>query len=165
MYDDLRSIEVNPTTGFLPLAWGNMMEGLVYGVENWGEYRVTDWWRLSAGLMVQHEHLRFKPGSSGIGGLAFAADDPNHQAQLRSSMDLASAVTWDVFLRYVGKLPSPGVPDYGELNTRLGWQATPSLNLSVSGFNLIHSRHPEFLEPGISDEVPRSFLVDARLKF
>jgi iron complex outermembrane receptor protein len=48
---------------------------------------------------------------------------------------------------------------------RLGWKVTPSLELSLSGFNLIHSRHPEFVEPGISDEVPRSFFVETRWRF
>jgi iron complex outermembrane receptor protein len=164
LYDDLRSLEITPGT-VLPLRWGNMMEGLVYGVEVWGDYRVTDWWRLSAGFNIQHEHLRFKPGSSEIGGLPFAADDPNHQASLRSSVDFGKGVSWDAFLRYVGKLPNPGVPEYVELNTRVAWAVTPYLEFAVSGFNLLHSRHPEFVEAGITDQVPRSFYVETRVRF
>jgi hypothetical protein len=34
-----------------------------------------------------------------------------------------------------------------------------------TGFNLIHSRHVEFAEPGIPDEVPRSFFVETRFRF
>jgi iron complex outermembrane receptor protein len=141
------------------------MEGLVYGVEVWGDYRATDWWRLSAGFNIQHEHLRFKPGSSGLGGLSFAADDPNHQASVRSSVDLGRGVSWDAFVRYVGKLHDPGVPEYVELNTRIAWAVTQALEIAVSGFNLIHTRHPEFAEPGVTDQVPRSFLVEMRLRF
>jgi iron complex outermembrane recepter protein len=163
-YDDLRSIEITPGT-ILPFRWGNELEGRVYGVEVWGDYRLTSWWRLSAGFNIQHEHLRFKPDSSEIGGLSYAADDPNHQAQLRSSIDFGKAVTWDAFLRYVGKLHDPGVPDYAELNTRLAWAVTPFLEISVSGFNLLHTRHPEFSEPGMTDEVPRSFIVETRVRF
>lgn len=164
LYDDLRSIEPTPVT-FLPLRWGNLLEGRVYGVEVWGGYQATQWWRLSAGFNVQHEHLRFKPGSSGIGGLPFAADDPNHQAQLRSSIDFAKGWSWDAFLRYVGALPDPHVPDYAELNMRLAWQVSPRLEISLSGFNLIHAHHPEFIEPGVTDEVPRSFFLDTRWRF
>jgi iron complex outermembrane receptor protein len=142
-----------------------MMEGLVYGAEVWGSYRAADWWRLSAGFNLQHEHLRFKPGSSMIGGLPFAADDPNHQASLRSSIDLGHAVTWDVDLRYVGKLPNPAVPEYAELNTRVGWQITDALDIAVSGLNLIHARHTEFVEAGLSNEIPRSFFVETRWRF
>jgi iron complex outermembrane receptor protein len=171
VYDDLRTLEptpggtVFPGIGALPLRWSNQMEGLVYGLEVWGDYRATDWWRLSAGFNLQHEHLRFKAGSSGVGGLPLAADDPNHQASLRSSVDLGHGVSWDTFLRYVGKLPNPAVPEYVELDTRIGWKITPALDISISGFNLIHAHHPEFAEPGITDEVARSFFVQTRWRF
>ncbi|HLZ66192.1 MAG TPA: TonB-dependent receptor [Aliidongia sp.] len=164
LYDDLRTIEPAPG-GFLPLRWGNKMTGLVYGVEVWGSYRVADWWRLSASFNLQHEHLRFQPGSSGIGGLAFAAEDPNHQAALRSSMNLGPDVTWDADLRYVGKLHNTTVPEYAELNTRLGWKLTNALEISLSGFNLLHARHAEFFESGQSDQIPRSFVVETRWRF
>ena len=163
-YQDLRSLE--PTSGtVLPLHWANLMAGHVYGVETWGDYRVTDWWRLSVGFNIQHENLYFEPGSSGLGGIALAADDPNHQAQLRSYMNFGHGVSWSAFLRYVGKLHDPAVPDYGELDTRIAWQVTSRLQLSISGFNLIHAQHPEFIEPGVTDEVPRSFLVETRWRF
>jgi iron complex outermembrane receptor protein len=170
-YEDLRSLEptpggpVFPGLGGLPLHWANLMAGHVYGVEAWGDFRVTDWWRLSAGFNIQHENLAFAAASSGLGGLSLAADDPNHQAQLRSYVDFGHGVAWTTFLRYVGKLHHPAVPDYGELDTRIAWQITPRLQLSISGFNLIHARHPEFVEPGTTDQVPRSFLVETRWRF
>ena len=36
-YDDLRTIEITPVT-FLPLRWGNLMEGSAYGFEAWAEH-------------------------------------------------------------------------------------------------------------------------------
>lgn len=141
------------------------MQGLVYGVEVWGDYRVTDWWRLSAGFNVQHEHFRRKTGSTDVGGVAFVANDPNHQASLRSSIDLGQSVTWDTFVRYVGALHNPALPEYVELNARVGWKVTPSVEISVSGFNLIHARHAEFVEAGVSNEVPRSFFAETRVRF
>lgn len=163
-YDDLRTIETTPGT-FLPLRWGNRMYGESYGVEVWGSYRVTDWWRLGPAFNVQHENFYFNRDSSQIGGTTFTADDPNHLASLRSSVDIGPSVTWDAFLRYVGKLPNPAVPDYAELNMRLGWKVTEQLELSLSGFNLIHAHHQEFNEAGTTTQIPRSFLVDARLRF
>jgi len=171
-YDDLRSLEGTPGGPLLfglpvglPLRWSNEMEGHVYGVEVWGDYRVTDWWKLSAGFNLQHENLHFKPGSAQIGGTSLTADDPNHQAQLRSYIDFGNNITWDAFLRYVGKLHSPAVPEYVELNTRLGWKITSFWDVSLSGFNLLHSHHPEFVESGLTDQVPRSFLVESRWRF
>jgi iron complex outermembrane recepter protein len=100
-----------------------------------------------------------------VAGLAFVADDPNQQATLHSSMNLGESVTWDAYLREVGMLPHPGVPAYVELDTRVGWNITGALQLSVSGFNLLHARHREFLEGGASTDVPRSVLVQGRVRF
>ncbi len=165
VYSDLRSLEFSPTTGFLPLQWGNRMQGLIYGVEVWGSYQAADWWRLTAGFNLQHEHLRFERGSPGLGGLQLAADDPSHQAQLRSSINLGADVTWDADFRYVGRLPNPAVPEYVELGTRIGWKISGAFDVSISGFNLLHSRHQEFIEAGQTDEVPRSFFVETRWRF
>jgi iron complex outermembrane receptor protein len=68
------------------------MKGDTYGVEAWANWQVTAWWRLSPGITVLHEQLRFKPGASGILGIAQAADDPSAHAELSSSMDLGSRV-------------------------------------------------------------------------
>ena len=62
-------------------------------------------------------------------------------------------------------LPHPQVPGYTELNMRVGWNVTRSLQLSLSGFNLLHARHEEFLEIGESTEIPRSVLAQMRLRF
>jgi iron complex outermembrane receptor protein len=57
------------------------------------------------------------------------------------------------------------VPDYAELNMRLGWQITPKVEVSVAGSNLLHDRHAEFFEDGQSDQIPRSFFIDTRWRF
>ncbi len=162
-YDRLKSIEFTAGDRF-PLVWGNMMEGDVYGVEAWAGYQISDWWRLTAGFSIQHEALRFRPGASQFLGVAQAGDDPRHQASLRSSMTLGGGVVLETDLRYVGVLPNPKVPDYGEMNVRLGWRVARNLDVSLSGLNLLHPRHQEFTIPG-SDLVRRSFVLDAQWKF
>jgi len=137
----------------------------VYGVEAWGDWRVTNWWRLSAGFNVQHEDLVYKPGSAAIGGLAFDADDPNVQAQIRSYVDFGAGVTWDADLRHIGALPHPVVPQYTELNTRLAWQISKAWQVSASGFNLLHPRHIEFVEQGETDAIPRSYFLQLQWRF
>lgn len=62
LYTDLRSIEVTPGT-ITPLFWGNGIQGHVYGLESWGSYQATAWWRLDAGLTVLHEHFGFARAS------------------------------------------------------------------------------------------------------
>ena len=80
-------------------------------------------------------------------------------------MNLGHGVTLDAFLREVGPLPHPAVPGYVELNMRLGWAVTKWLELSLSGFNLLHARHVEFIEPGVSTAIPRSVFAQARVRF
>ena len=143
------------------------MEGLVYGVEVWGDYRATDWWRLSAGFNLQHEHLRFKPGSSGVGGLPL--DGGRSQAPgLAALIDrsAATASTWDAFLRYVGKLPNPAVPEYVELDTRLGWKVTPALEHLDLRLQSDPCASPGILRARrVPTQVPRSFFVQTRWRF
>jgi iron complex outermembrane recepter protein len=160
-YDDLRSIEFDPLT-FLPLHWGNGMEGHAYGLEAWGDFRVTPWWRLSAGYSRLEKRLKFKPGASGVLGVKTAGDDPEHQASLKSSMDLGRSVTLDAALRYADALPDPRLPSYVELGARLAWNVSERLQLSVSGANLLHEQIQEF--PG-GAAIPRSVYADLRWRF
>lgn len=160
-YDDLRTIEFDPVT-FLPLHWGNGMRGHTYGLEAWGEYRVTPWWRLSAGYGWLEKRLEFKPGASGVLGVKAAGDDPEHQASVKSSMDLGRTVTLDAALRYADALPDPRLPSYVELGARLAWNISDRVQLSVSGANLLHERIQEF--PG-GAAIPRSVYADLRWRF
>ena len=168
VYDDLRSTEwANMTTLPLLWIWGNLMDGHTYGVEVWGDYRPWDWWRLSAGLKAQHEDLRFKPNASTLNNVAEAGDDPNLQGSLRSSMSLGHGLSWTADLRYVDALPNPVVPRYTELDTSLVWAASKRVQVSISGFNLLHAHHVEYEIAGATtgDEVERSFSVGLRVGF
>ena len=162
VYDDLRSIEIG-TTAAQPAFWGNMIQGSTYGVEAWGEFQIAPWWRMTATYDYLQESLTFKPGASAAAlGVQQNADDPRHQASLRSSMTFSDRYTLDADLRYVGVLPDPRVPAYVELNTRLGWNLSERVQLSLSGFNLLHDRHVEY--PG-GNAIPRSFFAELRWRF
>jgi len=163
VYDDLRSIEITPVT-FIPIFWGNRIKGHTSGLEAWGSYQATPQWRLSAAVNLLSESFQFKPGASRILGLSQVGDDPKAQAQLKSSMDLGPAVTWDAVLRYQSRLPDPRVPAYVELDTRLAWNITPSLQVAVIGDNLLHDHHQEFPAPQ-ANAVPRSVLAELRARF
>ena len=159
-YNDLRTIEPAPG-GFFPLSWGNGLRGDTYGVEAWGDYRLADWWRVTATINLMHEHLTFSQDASGILGPSQAGDDPSAQASLRSSMNIGRALTLDGDLRYVSALPDPRVPAYAELNLRLGWNVTPRLQVALTGANLLHERHMEFPAPA-AYAVPRSAFIELR---
>jgi iron complex outermembrane receptor protein len=163
VYDALRSIEPKPG-GFLPLTWGNGMRGRVWGVESWANFQAASWWRLSASINVMREVFTFKPGASGLLGPVQAADDPQHLASMKSSMNLGRDVTLDADLRYVDALPNPSVPAYVELGGRIAWNITDKVQLSLVGQNLLHDRHQEYPAPGASAS-PRQVYAGLRLKF
>jgi iron complex outermembrane receptor protein len=163
VYDDLRTIEPAPTT-FIPLYWGNLMRGDTYGVEAWANWQPTEWWRLSPGFTALREQLRFKPGASGLLGLPQAADDPSSHATLTSSMDLGHRTSFDATLRYVGALPDPALAHYYEMDARLGWRPSHTLEVSLSGLNLLHARHAEFAAPS-GEFITRSVMAEARWRF
>jgi iron complex outermembrane receptor protein len=168
IYDNLRSVEVSQATTLPTIwIWGNLMQADTYGVEAWSTYSVTDWWQLKAAFNIQHEDRRFELQSSGLGGVAIAGDDPNHQASLQSTMSFAQSVSWQADLRWIGMLPNPAVPAYVELNSRLAWRVSDSIELALAGFNLLHAHHLEYEEAGTTtgNEVDRSFLIETKLRF
>jgi iron complex outermembrane receptor protein len=158
VYDDLRTVEAGPV---FPFEWGNRMAGDTYGLEVWGNYQVTDWWRLSPGLSTLRNRLSFKPDSSGLLGIAQAGDDPSGHGSLTSSMDLGRNVTFDASIRYVAALPDPALPGYYDMRARIGWRASKNLELSVTGSNLLNARHLEFPAP-YGEEITRSVMVQAQ---
>ena len=163
IYDDLRSIEPDPTH-FIPLTWANNMTGRTWGLEAWSEYRVAPWWRVTATFTLIREHLRFAPGGSALLGVAQAGDDPPHQASLRSSIALGRRVSLDTDLRWVDALPDPAVPAYAELDGRLAWTVSDRVQLSIAGLNLLHDHHQEFPAPA-ANAVPRSVYAAMTLRF
>jgi iron complex outermembrane receptor protein len=161
VYDDLKSIEPGKPVA-IPLHWGNGLEGDIYGVEVWGDFRATDWWRLSAGFNLQHDDIKFKSDSARLLSVTQAGNDPHHQASLRSTISLPHDLSLETDFRDVGQLPNPKVPEYAEMNARLNWRASQTLDFSLSGFNLLHGEHVEF-SPG--DEIRRSVNLETRLRF
>ena len=113
--------------------------------EAWGNYQVSEWWRMSAGGNWLHENLRFDPGSDYIGGIALAGDDPSYQIALRSTMTFALgrvAVLGSASYRRVARVPPS--PSYTELNAHVSWTASRAMTLALTGSNLIHPHHLEF---------------------
>lgn len=164
VYDNLRTIEPASATSFLPLYWGNLMAGDTYGLESWLDWQATDRWRISPGMQWLRENLRFEPGASGLLGLAQAGDDPTYQALLKSSLDCGYGMALDTALRYVSSLPDPHLPGYVELNARYGWRASKTLEISVTGDNLLHAHHLEYPAPD-GELIGRTVFAEARWTF
>jgi iron complex outermembrane receptor protein len=112
-------------------------------------------------LRTLHKDLRFKQGAIGLLGVEQAGNDPRWRAYLKSSMDLRSDITFDALARYVDELPDPQTDSYFELSMRVAWDVSPSWQVSLSGFNLLHERHVEYAPP-TGMQIERSFFIEAR---
>jgi iron complex outermembrane receptor protein len=119
------------------------------------EYRVTDWWRVRSGYTALRLHIVPEPGSTDKSFGSTESHDPNHYGTLRQSLDLPAHLQFDVGARYVAQIVNQTVPAYGELDGRLAWQATPALEWSIVGRNLLHARHAEFGVPATRKEAER----------
>jgi iron complex outermembrane recepter protein len=171
VYSELRSVQYSPGPA-LPILFANGMSGDTDGLEAWGNYQVSEWWRMSAGGNWLHENLHFNPGSDNIGGIALAGDDPSYQIALRSTMSFARSGLLYLDLRHIGALPSPASPSYTELNAHVSWTASRAVTLALTGSNLLHPHHLEFgttaapLQLGATGvESGRSVFAEVRCNF
>lgn len=160
-YDDLRSLAFSPDGG-LPLFLNNGAEGETYGVEVWGDYRPTGWWRLAAGFNLLQEDFRPKPGSIEAVPTTTTGNNPNWQASLRSYMDITPDIDLYVGLRAVDDLPDPAVGGYFTVDARLGWSVADNVELSLTGVNLLDERHVEAGGPAERRDFGRSVHLGLR---
>jgi iron complex outermembrane receptor protein len=165
VYQDLRITGFSATPGYL-FQLLNAEEGETHGVEAWGDWSVLSWWRLSAGLNLEHKDLHVKPGFVDISAGQSEGFDPGYQAMLRSSMDLPHAIELDAGLRFVGDLTDAPIRHYTEANFRVGWHATDRIEISLAGSNMFAPRHAETVTPGNVIQYPqRSVYLGLRWKF
>jgi iron complex outermembrane receptor protein len=139
-FDRLRSVEPRPGGPRLE----NQLEGEVYGVESWAEWRALPNWRLAAGAVYQRVSFEREAGSADTAGLASLAFDPSGWWLLRSNLDLPYRVEFDAMVRRVGHFVRSAVAGYTAIDARLGWRASRSLELSVTVQNALGSEHSEW---------------------
>ncbi len=163
VYDNLRTLETGATSLeaspaplhlVLPSTIGNKMSGETYGAELAADWRPMDGWRLQATYSYLRILLHLDDGSTDTISESAEDESPRNQFSLRSSMDIARDVEFDLWLRYVDDLPSLNVDSYVSLDARLGWNLRKNLVLSIVGRNLLDNRHPEFGTPLFVNTLP-----------
>ena len=153
-FDKLRSLDLTPSG----ITFNNNYEGKTTGLAGWGNWRVSDTWRLGASYVHQTNRFRARAGTAPLQGVASLGNDPRNRWSLSSSHDLGANIDFDVQLRRVGSLPSPAVPGYLAIDVRVGWQVRPDLELSLAVRNLGERRHSEW---GNRVELERSVFLKA----
>jgi iron complex outermembrane receptor protein len=149
-----------PAASAVEVPLNNAGRAQSYGAELLGSWQAARRWRIEA----SYTYLQMRSADSG----ADNGQSPTNEAGLRSLIDLTPTITLDAFLRYVGKLPALNVPGYAELNLHVGWRPIPSVELGISGENLLHAHHAEFGSetlPTLPTYVQRSVLFRAATRF
>ena len=158
----LRSFESSPEGP----VFGNGLNGSTTGLEAWAKWRVRPWWRLDLGWVEQRRTVGKDADSDDFTNWAQLGNDPHRYGSLHSAVDFLGRHEFDVWLRYVGALPNPAVPDYMALDARVGFRLPRGIELSVTGRNLLDERHPEWgLDSPARVEFPRSVLAELRWRF
>jgi iron complex outermembrane receptor protein len=151
----------------IPVELENRIEGTISGVEAWAEYKPLDFWVLSAGVTWLDEDLRLEEGSTDPVGVdnPTLRNDPHYFGSLRSRFDLPRNVQVDLDFRRVGALSEPALEAYSELNVRVAWLPTDSLEFAILGRNLLHDRHSEFGDAVSRSSIERDVVGEVRWLF
>lgn len=143
-YSNLRTVELKT-----PIVQENNAEGRIYGLEIFADYDVTRDWRMRFGGFINDQDTWVRAGSTDAERGVGEASYPNFQLQLRNSFHLGGDVIFWSAIRHVDDIPLlaggslRSLPAYTELDARLTWQATPRLEVSLLGRNLLDASHPE----------------------
>lgn len=118
--------------------WQNNVSARSYGFETTGTFKLTRDWRFFASYSL------FEIDVTGDSITQIGGSSPHNKIYLRSTWDLGRNVQFDAIGRDVGRVTELGVPKYFEMDTRIGRQATKTLEFSFVGQNLLDGHHAEF---------------------
>jgi len=154
-YDNLVSLE--PRTPYLesnpsplhlviPNTFANLGHGETHGLELFASWKVLNRWSLTPGYSFLTMHLHRDASSNDLStAAATQGGSPNHQAQLRSHLDLPGRWGWNASAYFVGRLPAQTVPSYTRLDSNVTWQPAERFSIALVGENLLKDHHMEYM--------------------
>jgi iron complex outermembrane recepter protein len=149
------------------LLFPSMLDGQS-GVSGYGAELATEWWPASRLRIVANYSFQRIDNPPGFGAAQFIAATPEHQAYVRSSINLPRGIAVDVGARYADRTGLQNIDSYVAVDTRLAWAPVESFELALSGKNLLDPEHLEYTSE-IGDLVPtpieRSAALELRFRF
>ena len=127
------------------LGYRNNSSGETYGFEMALDWKATDNWLIGATYTYLHTLIKEnRVDDPTLAALMSQGSNPRHSFSIRSYLDITPQVDFDLWLRYVGRLPERNIDPYTVFDARLAWRPRPDLDLSIVGQNLLESAHSEF---------------------
>jgi iron complex outermembrane receptor protein len=124
------------------------MRGETHGAEIATNWNVTERWRLIPSYSWLQLNMRLDGNSVDKNSRGVERQNPRHQFQFRSNLDLSRRLQFDTAAYYTGALPNLAIPAYTRLDARFGYRPREDFELSLSGQNLQGGRHTEFFATG-----------------
>ena len=154
-YDNLRSPEVE-TPVFQgkymeqPMRFGNELKGKTYGLELAAVWQAADWWRWD----MAYSYLRIDIDTRSEKDNTQNSDGPQHQASLRSAVNLSKDMDFDFWLRYVDNVKAVVVKsqsrleidNYFTIDIRLAWRPNDKVEIAMVGQNLLDDKYQEYIQ-------------------
>jgi iron complex outermembrane receptor protein len=134
----------------IPRYLANLQRAETHGLEIFANVKLASRWTLSPGYSFLTMHVHREPGGQDIAdGPETQGDSPNHQAQLRSQVNLPGNLQWTTSAYFVGRLVGPPIPSYTRLDSHLAWQVSENISLGLVGQDLLKRVHPEYSGPDL----------------
>jgi iron complex outermembrane receptor protein len=151
----------------IPLNFENRAHARDYGGEVFATWTATSRWKMMAGYSQLRMDVTRDPSSLDTTVQQIPGFSPAHQFQIRSQWNPRPRWEWDASLAYTGPLTTTNVPGFARLDTRIGWHASESIELSLVGQNLLSPGHLEFIgtEGQLSTLVQRSVFGKVTWRF
>ena len=127
-----------------PTYYSNLLRGETYGLEAAFNLDITRRWKLHGSYTFLRVQLHRDPTSNDAISEGAEGDNPRHQFQLHSSLNLWRKLDFDTALYRVTSLKNRQVPGYTRIDARLGWRIKEKLEVSGGVQNLLDRRHLEF---------------------
>ncbi len=157
---------IDPQYLLFPINAVNGMTGETYGLEIFGEWKVSEDWKLSVGYSYLDIFLHV-PLNNGFDLETAEHQSPENQVNVRSYWNITPDWSLDTGIYYVDELEAGNVGDYVRLDMNLGYKINENLRFNLTGQNLLDNAHREFGSPGSLNaaEIPRSVFGKLTWKF
>jgi len=168
-YRDLQTLEPGaPFLGtdegqpqlILPYVFNYLAHARNYGGEAFANWTVSKRWSLFGSFSLLHMNVLRDASSQDTTAQASVGDSPKHEFQIRSRFSPRPRWDWDISMAYSGQLDGFNVPASTRVDSRLAYRIGESIELSVTGSNLLQPPHAEFgdqegllhtlVKPGVS---------------
>ncbi len=150
-YDNLQSLEFSGAldASNLPIiTTDNKIEGESYGAEFDLYCDITEWCRLqfTYSFIKLQLHTQGSSTDRGQSEALFEGDSPEQQFGFRTQFNLPGNLELDTELKYVDQInTASGIPNYFDLDIRVGWKPSDHIELSLVVENILDSQRFEYI--------------------